>query len=199
MNVFAAKTPSDDTGTAWHGFRLYRLDRAGTAARAEARAFCLRVIAEVYGFPYRPDWHADLDGLLRADAANHYAPVHRGAFWLLRDGAGASVATIGLKRLSWQPALAAALADRYADPGAVPTLTRSYVRADLRGRGLGAALAGLAEAAARDFGDRVIYLHTNVDAPAAQRFWRARGWREFARFGISAHFDKILNVPEAGQ
>jgi len=192
MNVFATETQPDDAGTTWRGFRLHRLDRAGTAAQAEARAFCLRVIAEVYGFAYRADWHTDLDSLLRADAANHNAPSNLGAFWLLRDVTGVPAATIGLKRLSWQPALATTLADRYADLATVPTLTRAYVRADLRGRGLGAALAGLAEAAARDFGDRVIYLHTNADAPAAQRFWHVQGWREFARFGISAHFDKVL-------
>lgn len=52
-------------------------------------------IAEFYGFAYRPDWHADVDTLLRAGEG------------------GLIIAPAAIKAMTWKPALCAALADRY--------------------------------------------------------------------------------------
>lgn len=175
-----------------HQVRVQRLPDAPGAVHAEARAFCLAVIKEAYGFDYRADWHADLDSLCLPSLANHYAAENRGGFWAARDNTGALVATIGVKRLDWQPALSARLAPRYPRAGEIGAVSRAYVRADLRGQGLGARLTALCVEAARAMGYRTLYLHTNSDAEAAQRFWRSQGWLAFDTFGISTHFERHL-------
>lgn len=157
----------------------------------EARAFCLAVIKEVYGFDHRADWHADLDSLLRPSPESQFSTINRGAFWVLRDDTDAIIATAGIKRLDWQPHLVAALGARYPDPGAVATLVRAYVRADRRGRGIGARLNARCEEEARRLGYDRIYLHANTGSAAA-RFWRGRGYGEFGRMEFSTHFDKVI-------
>lgn len=174
---------------------LTRLTDDTTPLHTATRAFCLTVIEEVYGFAYRPDWHADLDSLLRVGGDNQYAAVNRGAFWVAHTEDGALAATIGIKHLDWQPALLAALASRYPDPASVATLTRAYVRQDLRGQGMGRWLTALCEDMATSLGYRTVYLHTNADAAAATRFWTREGWREFGNFGFSTHFEKHLQTP----
>ena len=159
---------------------------------AEARAFCLSVIKDAYGFDYRADWHADLDSLLWGGAGNHYASVNRGAFWMVCDADAKPIATIGIKQLSWQSALSTRLAPRYPRLDTVATITRAYVQAQWRNHGIGSWLSDLCIAEAPRLGYRTLYLHTNDDANAAKRFWAARGWREFDRFGMSAHFDRTL-------
>ncbi len=171
---------------------ITRLPDDATATHRDARGFCLDVIREVYGFDYRPDWHADLDSLCARAEENQYAARNQGGFWLVTNDGGALIATIGLKKLTWQPRLLADLATRYPDSRRIATLTRAYIHQDFRGQGLGARLTRICEAAAREMGYRTIYLHTNADADAAMRFWRGQGWSGFGQFGISAHFEKHL-------
>ncbi len=189
---FLAHCTGPMTQTLLEPLTIGRLSDDADASHRAARGFCLDVIKEVYGFDYRADWHADLDLLCAGGPDNQYAATNQGGFWLVTDDGGGLVATIGIKRLAWQPRLLANLAARYKDSSHVATLTRAYIRQDFRGQGLGARLTRICEAAARDMGYRTIYLHTNADADAAMRFWRGQGWAGFGQFGISAHFEKHL-------
>jgi len=69
-----------DLPPAPHGLTLSPLRDEPGPQHAEARAFCLAVIKEFYGFDYNPDWHADLDGLLLSSEQNRYSRLNRGAF-----------------------------------------------------------------------------------------------------------------------
>ncbi len=157
-----------------------------------ARAFCLDVIKEFYGFDYRQDWHVDLDSLLLPAPQNHCSASNRGAFWTLSDADGALVATAGIRRLGWKPLLVSAFAERYPEPEAVSSLWRVYVRADQRGRGIGGWLNGLCEREAAALGFTDMYLHATSDAAATLGFWRASGYAEIGNFGESVHFSKSL-------
>lgn len=162
------------------------------AARVAAREFCLDVIADVYGVAYRRDWHGDLDSLAASATACQFSAENKGAFWVMRDGAGATIATCALKRLAWQPHLIAKFAARYPTPEAVCTLVRAYVRADARGHGIGARLVELAERQATALGYDHVYLHTHAGG-RAEGFWRRHGYVEFARDADTAHFDKLVD------
>ena len=172
---------------------LARLGDEPGPAHAAARAFCLSVIKEFYGFDYRPDWHADLDALTLPAARSHFSAANRGAFWTLTTPDGAIVATTGIKRLAWHPNVPEALPGRYPDLDSVATLMRCYVRKDLRGQGIGARLNVLCEDEARRLRYRTMYLHASADAPATIAFWTARGYAPIGAFGFSMHFDKSLH------
>lgn len=157
-----------------------------------ARQFCLDVIKEFYGFDYRPDWHEDLDSLLRPAAQNHYSAANRGAFWVLKNDSGDLVATAAIRHIAWKPGVVAAFAERYPDPLKIASLWRVYVRRDQRGRGLGTWLNDLSEHEAARLGFTTMYLHASSDAPATLAFWTARGYQRIGEFGESIHFDKPL-------
>jgi amino-acid N-acetyltransferase len=90
------------------------------------------------------------NGLPSADLT----PAHLGSFWVERDAAGL-VGVVGL------------------EPRGRAALLRSLaVRVDARGRGLGAALLGRAEAQARAVGVETLHLLTTT----AERFFAARGY-----------------------
>jgi amino-acid N-acetyltransferase len=81
-------------------------------------------------------------------------PAHLGSFWIERDAAGLA-GVVGL------------------EPRGRAALLRSLaVRADARGRGLGAALLGQAEAQARAIGVETLHLLTTT----AERFFAAHGY-----------------------
>jgi len=81
-------------------------------------------------------------------------PAHLASFWIERDAAGL-VGVVGL------------------EPRGRAALLRSLaVRADARGRGLGGALLGQAEAQARAIGVETLHLLTTT----AERFFAARGY-----------------------
>lgn len=174
------------------GLALEHLPDEPDARHAEARAFCLEVIKEFYGFDYRPDWHADLDSLPLDPARSWYSARNRGAFWIARLPDGSIGATIGLYHLGWKQRLAADLAKRYPRPEDVPQLVRAYVRKDLRGHGIGRWLNDVVEAQARELGFKTLYLHASADASATLGFWRGRGYREIASGDAFIHFDKEL-------
>lgn len=172
---------------------LSRLGDEPGPDHAAARAFCLSVIKEFYGFDYRPDWHADLDSLTKPSAQSHFSAANRGAFWTLRTGDGAIAATVGVKRLAWHPNVLEALPGRYPDVEKVATLMRCYVRKEMRGQGIGARLNEVCEDEARRLGYGTMYLHASADAPATIAFWTARGYAQIGAFGFSTHFDKSLH------
>jgi GNAT superfamily N-acetyltransferase len=171
---------------------LARLPDEPGAAHAEARRFCLAVIKEFYGFDHRPDWHADLDALLLSAGSNHYSAAHRGVFWTLAEADGSLIATAAIRGLVWKPAIAAAFAERYPEPGKVASVWRVYVRKDRRGHGLGTWLNALAEDEARRLGYDRMYLHATTGAAATIAFWARAGYGAFAADAETTHFDKRL-------
>lgn len=178
-----------------HGLALDLLSDVADARHVEARAFCLAVIKEFYGFDYRVDWHADLDTLAEGGAQSWYGTANRGAFWTLREPGGAIVAAVGLYRLGLKPRLVEAFADRYARPDTVAQLVRLYVRKDHRGRHIGRWLDDLVASQARSLGYETLYLHASADTATTLAFWRGRGYGEIASFGDSVHFDRTLSNP----
>jgi GNAT superfamily N-acetyltransferase len=174
------------------GLTLYRLSDTPGPDHTAARAFCLGVIKEFYGFDYRPDWHGDLDSLKKPAAQCHFSAANRGAFWTLTDAGGNIVATTGIKTLSWHPNVLESLPGRYPRPDTVATLMRAYVRKDLRGSGIGRYLNTLCEGEARRLGYTTLYLHASSDTPATIAFWTKRGYAPIGAFGFSTHFDKPL-------
>ncbi|MBI1774130.1 MAG: GNAT family N-acetyltransferase [Proteobacteria bacterium] len=174
------------------GLVLRRLADRSTAAHTEARAFCLDVIKEFYGFDYRADWHEDLDSLCGSSAKNHYSTVNLGAFWTLSLSDGAIVAAAGVRAITWKPRIVDAYAERYESVERVGSLWRVYVRKDRRRRGLGSWLARLAEVEARRLGFSVMYLHANADAAATIAFWEACGYVLFESRDMTAHMDKPI-------
>ena len=174
------------------GLILNRLGDVPGPEHSAARAFCLCVIKEFYGFDYRPDWHADLDSLQMPAAQSHFSSLNAGALWTLNEAGGAAIATAGIKRLTWHPNVLASLPGRYPRPEKVATLIRAYVRKDLRGRGIGRFLCSLCEEEARRLGYETIYLHANADAAPTIEFWKSRGYTPLGDFGDSTHFDKPL-------
>jgi GNAT superfamily N-acetyltransferase len=153
------------------------LSEQPAAGHAEARRFCLNTILEFYGVDYRRDGHVDLDSLLLPAEQNHYSRQNRGAFWTLRDAAGAIVGTAGIRHLAWKPNLPAMFPDRYPSGEDVASLWRVYVRKDWRGRGLGRWLTALSEDSAARLGFATMYLHASSDAPATLAFWQALATR----------------------
>lgn len=174
------------------GLSINRLSDTPGAEHTAARAFCLGVINEFYGFDYRPDWHGDLDSLERPAGQCHFSAVNRGAFWTLTDASGNIAATTGIKQLTWHPNVLESLQGRYSKPETVATLMRAYVRKDLRDSGIGRYLNALCESEARRLGYATLYLHANSDTPATIAFWTARGYQPIGAFGFSTHFDKPL-------
>jgi GNAT superfamily N-acetyltransferase len=182
-----------------HGLHLSRLEDTPGAAHDAARRFCLETIKEFYGFDHRTDWHLDLDSLLLTAVENHYASVHRGAFWTLRDASGTLLATAGIRHLGWKPGILEMFPGRYERGEDIASLWRVYVRKDQRGRGLGRWLTALAEDAAARLGYETMYLHATSDAAATLAFWRATGYRLIGTCDSSTHFDKRLRVGAAGE
>lgn len=108
---------------------LVRLGDDPDPLHDRARTFCLSVIKEFYSFDYRPDWHADLDSLLRPAAESQYSAINRGAFWIVTDPEnGDIVATAAIKGMGWKPALCEALADRYPQIQQIGSVWRVYVK-----------------------------------------------------------------------
>jgi amino-acid N-acetyltransferase len=102
--------------------------------------------------------------LLAADRlpAGDLTPAHLESFWIERDAAGLA-GVVGL------------------EPRGRAALLRSLaVRADVRGRGLGAALLAHAEAQARALGVHELYLLTTT----AERFFAARGHAAISRDAV---------------
>lgn len=174
-----------------------------TPAHVAARAFCLDMIKEFYGFDYRPDWHTDLDSLCLPAARNHYHAVNRGGFWTLSRPDGGLVATAGVRALGWKPELLREFARRYPDGRKVASLWRVYVRKDHRHHGVGKWLSSLAETEAARMGYTALYLHAASGVASTIAFWEAIGYLSIGEHEFSTHFDKTLSqnrtaVPPAG-
>lgn len=97
-----------------------------------------------------------------------YAPPH-GRLFLARDAHGEAVGCAALRPLG----------------GGAAEMKRLYVRGDVRGRGLGDALARTAIAAARDLGYHCVKLDTLPAMHAAQALYARLGFRDVPAYNDS--------------
>jgi GNAT superfamily N-acetyltransferase len=140
------------------------------------RRFCLDVISEVFGHPYRADWHDDLDRLTQP--THDYQPEQRGWFLVAHRGDDL-VGCGGLRSLTCKPSLAGQLAGRYPAPDGVGSIWRVYVAPDARSAGLGRLLVDRLERKAVELGYTTSYLHTSATSPRSVAFWERCGYRPF--------------------
>jgi GNAT superfamily N-acetyltransferase len=144
---------------------------AGTDDLAGAVAVIRRVLHEDMGYPYRPDWHFDID-----DPRTWYLDNPRHALFVAVDDGtrkviGATGVMAGGPKSPPHPRW---LAERY-HPATTAQLFRVYIDRDQRRRGVARALVEAARRfVAAEGGYRVLYLHTDAIAtPQAEHFWRA--------------------------
>lgn len=164
-----------------------------------ARSVMLDTFYGEFDYGYVPEWHSDV-----VDIAGTYLEDPRHTLVVaVRDGE--VVGTTALhSRGPAHPPHPRWLAERYPS-GRTAQLLRVYVRPDHRRHGLARAMVRTAcEFAATVPDYESIYLHTNVDIPGAEAFWRsladevcdARTTGEHGGFG-TVHFEIPIPVPAA--
>lgn len=176
-------------------------DDAASEVKAEARAFCLRMINEFYGIGYTPAWHSDLDSLWKSAPENWFSNGKRGGFLLVRGDGGHIIATGGLYGLAKKPSTRERLRDRYPDTDRVCQIARVYLEPDARRKGLGSSVVAALETRARELGYITSYLHADAETADTLSFWRSQGYSEFDRFSYpsprgtdrSVDFEKSLH------
>ncbi|MFF5786143.1 GNAT family N-acetyltransferase [Streptomyces sp. NPDC012693] len=162
-----------------------------------ARSVMLDTFYGEFGYGYVPDWHEDVVDLRRSylDHPRHALLV------AVLDGEVVGTTAVN-SRGPAHPPHPRALADRYPS-GRTAQLLRVYVRPGHRRHGLARAMVGAACAFAAGVpGYESVYLHTNVDIPGAEAFWRglatevfdARTTGEHGGFG-TVHFEIPLPAP----
>lgn len=184
----------------WNSSPAWLADDAASEVKAEARAFCLRMINEFYGIGYTPAWHSDLDSLLKTAPENWFSNGERGSFLLVRDDGGRIVAAGGLYALEKKPSTRERFRDRYRDADAVCQIARVYLEPGARRKGMGSSVVAALETRARELGYITSYLHADAETPDTLRFWRSQGYSEFGRFSYpsprgtdsSVDFEKSL-------
>ncbi|MCX5197441.1 GNAT family N-acetyltransferase [Streptomyces sp. NBC_00249] len=149
-----------------------------------------------FGYGYVPAWHADTVDI-GATYLTH--PRHTLVVAVLGDEV---VGTTALhSRGPAHPPHPRALAERYPS-GRTAQLLRVYVRPGHRRHGLARAMVRAACAFAAEVpGYESVYLHTNVDVPGAEAFWRslatevfdARATGEHGGYG-TVHFEIPIRV-----
>lgn len=185
----------------WNSSPVWLADDAASEVKAEARAFCLRMINEFYGIGYTPAWHSDLDSLLKTAPENWFSNGERGSFLLVRDDGGRIVAAGGLYALEKKPSTRERFRDRYRDADRVCQIARVYLEPGARRKGLGSSVVAALETRAHELGYITSYLHADAETPDTLRFWRSQGYSEFGRFSYpspketdrSVDFEKSLH------
>lgn len=175
-------------------------DDAQPDTRTEARAFCLRIIKDVYHIDYTPDWHSDLDSLLLARDENWFSGMQHGGFLVVREEDGSIVAAGGFYALEKKPSTKERLRDRYGDARKVCQIVRVYLDPGVRRKGLGTMIVTALERMASDTGYTSIYLHADAQTPDTLSFWRSQGYCDFGQFSYpskrgtdtSVDFEKLL-------
>ncbi len=76
--------------------------------------------------------------------------------------------------------------------GLIGELTKVYVVPAARGSGVGEAVVGAVEQAARDRGLRLMRLDTRADLPAPARLYRRLGYREVSRWHDGRYADHFF-------
>ncbi|MFJ4780002.1 GNAT family N-acetyltransferase [Streptomyces sp. NPDC088762] len=178
----------------------YTVRHARTEDVAGARSVMLDTFYREFTYGYVPHWHPDV-----VDLEGTYLRHPRHTLVVAVRGDGEVVGTTALtSRGPAHPPHPRRLAERYPS-GRTAQLLRVYVRPEHRRHGLARAMVHTACAFAASVpGYERIYLHTNVDIPGAEGFWRsmateifdARTTGEHGGFG-TVHFEMPLPVPEA--
>lgn len=149
-----------------HGWHVRRAEPGDLAA---AHALIWRVLAEDLGVRYNPVWHWDLD-----DLAGTYLERPHQALFVAVDTTQEVIGTTGVRAGGPKsPPHPAWLAERYAHQ-ATAQLVRVYIDPAYRRQGVARALVDAArQFVAQDGSYDVLYLHTDVQVPGAELFWRA--------------------------
>ena len=152
---------------------------------------------EEFGYGYVPQWHDDV-----MDIEGSYLEHPRHALLVaVLDGTVVGTTAVN-SRGPAHPPHPRRLAERYPS-GRTAQLLRVYVRPEHRRHGLARAMVRAACAFAAEVpGYDSVYLHTNVDIPGAEAFWRslatevfdARTTGEHGGFG-TVHFEIPLPAP----
>lgn len=157
----------------------------------EARAFCLSIIKDTYGYDYRPDWHADLDSLSKGEESR-YNPANGGAFFLVRNHDGDIIGTGGIYSMAHKPNFIELFGERYPDVAKVACMGRTYLKPEYRGNALSRTLVPMLETAATLNG----YTHMTLDCEASahrlRRHWESFGFTGFLINGSTAHYDRSI-------
>ncbi|MDQ8702639.1 GNAT family N-acetyltransferase [Streptomyces sp. LHD-70] len=134
----------------------------------DARRLMLDTFYRDFGYGYVPAWHRDV-----IDLAETYLDEPRHLL-LVALHEGNVVATTGVRSAGpAHPPHPQWLAERYPS-GTTAQLVRVYVHPEHRRHGLARTLVRQACAfAATTPGYDCVYLHTNVNAPGAEGFWRS--------------------------
>ncbi|MEV8530547.1 GNAT family N-acetyltransferase [Streptomyces sp. NPDC051211] len=162
-----------------------------------ARSVMLDTFYREFDYGYVPRWHSDVVDIEAAYLAH---PRHT----LVVAALGTEVVgtTAVHSRGPAHPPHPARLAEQYPS-GSTAQLLRVYVRPEHRRHGLARAMVGAACAFVAEVpGYERIYLHTNVDIPGAEGFWRslatevcdARTTGEHGGYG-TVHFEIPVPVP----
>ncbi|MFF6772087.1 GNAT family N-acetyltransferase [Streptomyces sp. NPDC012637] len=162
-----------------------------------ARSVMLDTFYEEFGYGYVPQWHDDV-----MDIEGSYLEHPRHALLVaVLDGTVVGTTAVN-SRGPAHPPHPRRLAERYPT-GRTAQLLRVYVRPEHRRHGLARAMVNAACAFAAEVpGYDSVYLHTNVDIPGAEAFWRslatevfdARTTGEHGGFG-TVHFEIPLPAP----
>ncbi|MFF3623263.1 GNAT family N-acetyltransferase [Streptomyces sp. NPDC002467] len=160
-----------------------------------ARSVTLDTFYREFGYGYVPDWHPDV-----VDLEGTYLEHPRHALVVAARDGGEVVGTTALtSRGPAHPPHPRSLVERHPS-GRTAQLLRVYVRPEHRRHCLARAMVRTACAfAAAVPGYERVYLHTNVDIPGTEGFWRgmatevfdARPTGEHGGFG-TVHFETAL-------
>lgn len=174
--------------------------RHATAADVHgARSVMLDTFYREFDYGYVPQWHDDV-----VDIENTYLAHPRHALVVAVLGDEVVGTTALNSRGPAHPPHPRWLTERYPS-GRTAQLLRVYVRPDHRRHGLARAMVRAAcDFAAGVPGYDTVYLHTNVDIPGAEAFWRsmadevcdARTTGEHGGYG-TVHFEIPIPVAAA--
>lgn len=151
-----------------HSVGPYLLQAAEQRHLDGARSVMLDTFYHVFGYGYRPEWHADV-----IDLAGTYLRPARHALFVAAKGDEVVATTAVRAAAPKSPPHPRWLAERYP-AASTAQLFRVYVRPEHRRCGLARALVGLAvRFVASQPGYRSLYLHTDTRIDGAEAFWRA--------------------------
>lgn len=83
--------------------------------------------------------------------------------------------------MAWKPETLKRLNSHYQANSTICQLSRMYIRADMRRRGIGANLEGRAAEKATELDYKNIYLHADMRASGTLDYWYARGYSKLSQ------------------
>jgi SAM-dependent methyltransferase/GNAT superfamily N-acetyltransferase len=165
---------------------------------AAAQALIRRVLDEDLGMPYTPRFHFDVD----QPEIVYLNEPRQALFIAIDDASGEVIGTSGVRTGGPQsPPFPSSFTDNYAW-GSTAQLTRVYIAADHRRRGVATTLVEAARRFIVAVGNyECIYFHSDLTSVGAEPFWRSIGRLVFdprPETGdpkSSVHFELPMHVP----